>query len=101
MNTVQLTSCLLLVKHGQLFILTLAQRVLHPLTLINVDVSIIVCIEEKKKKVVYSRKLLKDCTTFPTLQQQETRKSVSSRFSIYGVINGSIIYTHVCILVCI
>lgn len=50
MNTVQLTSCLLLVKHGQLFILTLAQRVLHPLTLINVDVSIIVCIEEKKKK---------------------------------------------------
>lgn len=93
--------CLLLVSTSIAVHLTLAQRVLHPSLTLNVR--IIVCTHVKREtKVVYSRKkLLKDCIMFPAGSVTQVPGVVQAVFSIYGFINGTVIYTHVCILVCI
>lgn len=97
--------CLLLVYTLIAVHLTLAQRVLHPSLTLNVDVRIISCTHVKRKQIVYSRKITQRLYCFPALPRYLEWFKLFFFFvffySIYGFINGTVIYTHVCILVCI
>lgn len=55
--------------------------------------------ENKSSVFQKKKKLLKDCTMFPALSRY--LEWFKLFFNIYGFINGAVIYTHVCILVCI
>lgn len=54
---------------------------------------------KRKQKWCMPEKITQDCTLFPALPRY--LEWFKLFYSIYGFINGTVIYTHVCMYVCI
>lgn len=82
--------------------LTLAQRVLHPLLLMLMCALFYVPMLRENKSSVFQKKKKKATRRLYNVSSiTEVPGVVQAVFNIYGFINGAVIYTHVCILVCI
>lgn len=81
--------------------LTLAQRVLHPLLLMLMCALFYVPMLRENKSSVFQKKKNATRRLYNVSSITEVPGVVQAVFNIYGFINGAVIYTHVCILVCI
>lgn len=81
--------------------LTLAQRVLHPLLLMLMCALFYVPMLRENKSSVFQKKKNATRRLYNVSSITEVPGVVQAVFNIYGFINGAMIYTHVCILVCI
>lgn len=81
--------------------LTLAQRVLHPLLLMLMCALFYVPMLRENKSSVFQKKKNATRRLYNVSRITEVPGVVQAVFNIYGFINGDVIYTHVCILVCI